>query len=121
MRNVPPMVRKKTPRRLSSINKIHRRQTVENLRVNRPVRRLELVLLRIYPRRMIRSDTYVGPVAAACGRDETGLVGIVLWDKQIGQVKVGDVIRIESGWCRQRDGQLVVSTGRNGTLRVLDC
>lgn len=101
-------------------NRIHRRQKVNQLRVNQPVQRLELVVLRIYPRRMIRSKHFVGPVAAACGRDETGLVGIVLWDQQITEVKVGDVVRIESGWCRHRDGQIVVSTGRNGRLRVLD-
>ncbi|MDP6194204.1 MAG: hypothetical protein QF880_00595, partial [Candidatus Poseidonia sp.] len=50
---------------------------IDNLRPNTPVRRLELVVLRMYPRRMIASPSYTGPVAAACGRDETGLVGLV--------------------------------------------
>ena len=52
-------------------------------------------------------------MAAACGRDETGLVGVVLWDKQIDEVRIGDIIRFESGWCQMRDGELIVSTGIN--------
>ena len=96
------------------------RQFVSELRANRPVRRLDLIILRVYPRRLIRSETYSGPVAAACGRDETGLVGIILWNKQVDSIRIGDIIRLESGWCQMRDGELVVSTGSSGKLRVID-
>ena len=92
---------------------------IEHLRPNAPVRQLEMVVLRIYPKRMIVSPTYTGHVAAACGRDETGLVGLVLWADQIQEVNVGDVIRLESGWCRSRDGALVVSTGKHGKLAIV--
>ena len=92
---------------------------IENLRPNTPVRRLELVVLRMYPRRMIVSTSYTGPVAAACGRDDTGLVGLVFWGEQVTSVNVGDIIRIESGWCRSRDGALVVSTGKHGKLSIV--
>ena len=92
---------------------------IEHLRPNAPVRKLEMVVLRIYPKRMIVSPTYTGHVAAACGRDETGLVGLVLWADQIREVNVGDVIRLESGWCRSRDGALVVSTGKHGKLAIV--
>ena len=92
---------------------------IENLRPNSPVRRLEMVVLRMYPRRMIVSPSYTGYVAAACGRDETGLVGLVLWGDQIEQVTLGDIIRLETGWCRSRDGALVVSTGKHGRLTVI--
>ena len=92
---------------------------IEHLRPNAPVRQLEMVVLRIYPKRMIVSPTYTGHVAAACGRDETGLVGLVLWADQIQEVNVGDVIRLESGWCRSRDGALVVSTGKHGKLVIV--
>ena len=57
-----------------------------DLCANRPVNRLDLIILRVYLRRLIYSDSYSVPVAAACGRDETGIVGIVLWDKQVDQV-----------------------------------
>lgn len=92
---------------------------IENLRPNTPVRQLEMVVLRMYPKRLIVSPSYTGYVAAACGRDETGLVGLVLWGDQISSVNIGDIIRLESGWCRSRDGALVVSTGKHGRLTVV--
>ena len=64
--------------------------------------RLELVVLRRYPRRLVSSTNFTGSVAAACGRDETGIVGIVLWGEQVNTVNTGDIIRIESGWCKQK-------------------
>lgn len=100
--------------------KTHERQYVSQLKPKRVVNRLDLLILRIYPRRIIYSERYTGPVAAACGRDETGLVGLVLWDKQIDEVRIGDVIRIQNGWCQMRDGELVVSTGMSGKLTIID-
>lgn len=96
------------------------RQKVTDLLPNEVIKRVELVVLRRYPRRLVNSANYTGSLAAACGRDETGLVGIVLWGEQVNRVKAGDVIRIENGWCRSRDGEIIVSTGRNGSLIILD-
>ena len=96
------------------------RQRVSELKANKQVERLELVVLRRYPRRLIDSSNFTGSLAAACGRDETGIVGIVLWGEQVKQVKTGDIIRIENGWCRSRNGELIVSTGRTGSLLVID-
>lgn len=92
---------------------------IANLKPNTPVKDLELLILRIYPQRLLVSGSYTGPVAAACGRDDTGLVGVVLWAEQVDDVQLGDVIRLHSGWCRSRDGALVVSTGRHGRMSVL--
>jgi len=96
------------------------RQKVSELLPNSKINRLELVVLRRYPRRLVDSQNYTGALAAACGRDETGIVGIVLWGDQVKQVKTGDIIRIEEGWCRSRNGELVVSTGKNGRLSLID-
>ena len=96
------------------------RTRVEDLVANRPVGRLEMLILRRYPRRTITSKGWKGSVAAACGRDETGLIGVVLWGDQVDQVRTGDIISIESGWCRYSHGQKVVSTGRTGRLTVLE-
>ena len=96
------------------------RTKVEDLVANRPVGRLEVLILRRYPRRTITSKGWKGSVAAACGRDETGLIGVVLWGDQVDQVRTGDVISIEGGWCRYSHGQKVVSTGRTGRLTVLE-
>ena len=92
---------------------------IVNLRPNSPVRHLEMVVLRIYPQRLVVSQHYTGHVAAACGRDETGIVGLVLWGSQVDDVRVGDIVRIESGWCRLREQSLVVSTGRTGRMSIV--
>ena len=96
------------------------RTRVEDLVANRPVGRLEMLILRRYPRRTVMSKGWKGSVAAACGRDETGLIGVVLWGNQVDQVRTGDIISIEGGWCRYSRGQKVVSTGRTGSLTVLE-
>ncbi len=96
------------------------RTRVEDLVANSPVGRLEMLILRRYPRRTVMSKGWKGSVAAACGRDETGLIGVVLWGNQVDQVRTGDIISIEGGWCRYSHGQKVVSTGRTGRLTVLE-
>ena len=95
------------------------RQKIEDLVQGEPVDGLELVVLRRYPRRMIDSANYIGSIAAACGRDETGIVGIVLWGDQVDKVKSGDVVRIEGGICTMREGELVVSA-RDGSIEALE-
>ena len=102
------------------LKRSEKRLQVKDLKPNRPIKMLDLIILRVYPRRLIYSDSYTGPVAAACGRDETGLVGIVLWNEQIDEIRIGDIVRFESGWCQMRDGELIASTGMNGRLRIID-
>lgn len=92
---------------------------VNQLNAGQQVGKLEVLVLRRYPRRQIHSANYRGPVAAACGRDETGVVGLVLWGDQVDKVRTGSVIRISNGWCRRLHGELVVSSGRTGKLSVI--
>jgi len=96
------------------------RTRVENLMPNRPVGRVELLVLRRYPRRTVMSKGWTGSIAAACGRDETGLIGLVLWGDQVDRVRTGDIISIQGGWCQYSQGQKVVSTGRTGKLSILE-
>ena len=100
--------------------KITPRTRVEDLVAGRPIGRLELLVLRRYPRRTVMSKGWTGSIAAACGRDETGLIGLVLWGDQVDRVRTGDLISIQGGWCRYNNGQQVVSTGRTGRLTVLE-
>jgi ssDNA-binding replication factor A large subunit len=93
---------------------------VADLCADRPVTRLDLIVLRRYPRRMVVGEKFTGPMAAACARDNTGVVGLVLWGEDVDRVTPGTSIRLLRGWCRERDGSLVVSTGRHGRLVVLD-
>jgi len=129
-RNSPLETRKSTDRRsilreigrLRSIGgtKVAPRTRVEDLVPNRPVGRMELLILRRYPRRTVTSRGWKGSIAAACGRDETGLIGVVLWGDQVDRVRTGDIISIQGGWCKYSHGQKVVSTGRTGHLTVLE-
>ena len=96
------------------------RMQVRELKPGAGFSSLEILVLRRYPRRLVSSPNYHGAVAAGCARDETGIVGLVLWGEQVDQVSTGNVVRIEGGWCRRSHGELVVSTGRHGQLTVLD-
>jgi ssDNA-binding replication factor A large subunit len=100
-------------------SKARPRVMVSEIQTGKPVGRIELLVLRRYPRRTVKTKAWSGSLAAACGRDETGLVGLVLWGDQVDRVRSGDIIRIENGWCRMSQGQKVVSTGRTGRLTVL--
>ena len=96
------------------------RTRVEDLVVQRPVKRMELLILRRYPRRTVMSKGWTGSIAAACGRDETGQIGLILWGDQVDRVRTGDIISIQGGWCQYSHGQKVVSTGRTRRLTVLE-
>ena len=126
-----PLETRKIRQRRSILREIGRHQNrkvrtvpprirVEDLVSNRPVGRLELVILRRYPRRTVTSKGWRGSIAAACGRDETGLIGVILWGDQVDRVRTGDIISIQGGWCQYSHGQKVVSTGRTGHLTVLE-
>ena len=89
------------------------------LKADGPVSNLEILVLRRYPPRIVSNRKCTGRVAAACDLDEPGVVGLVLWNEQIDQVATGDIVQIRNGWFKQRLGERVVSTGRNGKLELI--
>ncbi|MDP6147706.1 MAG: hypothetical protein QF635_01160 [Candidatus Thalassarchaeaceae archaeon] len=110
----------KDSREADKIKNRKRTTKVHQLKDEQYVPELEILVLRRYPPRIISSRKWTGRVAAACGRDETGVVGLVLWNEQIDKVATGDIVRIENGWCKRRLGERVVSTGRNGRLSIIN-
>ena len=60
-----------------------------------------------------------GKVANAALKDKTGEIKLSLWNEQIDQVKEGDKVKLENGWCSEWQGQKQVSTGKLGKLTVL--
>ncbi|HJO42073.1 MAG TPA: hypothetical protein QF508_01550 [Candidatus Thalassarchaeaceae archaeon] len=110
----------KDSREADKIKNRKRTTKVHHLKDEQYVPELEILVLRRYPPRIISSRKWTGRVAAACGRDETGVVGLVLWNEQIDKVATGDIVRIENGWCKRRLGERVVSTGRNGRLSIIN-
>ena len=100
--------------------RLHNRQSegmqIKDLEPNKPIYGLKLKIIRRYPPKYVASKFYTGQIAAACGIDETGIVGIVLWSVDVERIQCGDLIKYVSGWCRLRSGSLIVSTGRTGRL-----
>ncbi len=55
-------------------------------------------------------------VSTAKIKDDTGTVDLTLWGKQIDQVKVGDHIKIESGFVKEFNGEIQLTLGRSGKI-----
>ena len=89
---------------------------------NGPIDLLRIEVIRMYPARVIKNGLEMMTptrAAAACGMTANGLVGFVLWNSQVDEVKVGNIIQIKNGWCRLQGGEPVISSGRAGSLTVL--
>jgi replication factor A1 len=61
-----------------------------------------------------------GKVCNAKIKDETGEMVLSLWNEQAEQVNVGDIVRISNGYVSEFKGEMQLSTGKFGTLEVLD-
>lgn len=61
-----------------------------------------------------------GRVANATIKDETGDMKLTLWNEQIDQIKVGDKIHIQKGYVNEWQGEKQLTTGKFGTLDVVE-
>ena len=61
-----------------------------------------------------------GRVANAVIKDKTGTVKLTLWNEQIDTVKEGDKIAIKKGYVSEWQGELQLTTGKFGALKVLE-
>ncbi len=52
-------------------------------------------------------------------KDDSGSITLVLWNEDIDRVKVGDKIKIESGYVNEWQGTPQLTLGRSGKLTVL--
>lgn len=59
------------------------------------------------------------PVQEGIIADSAGQVKISFWDDQVGQFKVGDKIMMSTGWCKEFNGELQVSSGKYGKIRKI--
>ena len=59
-----------------------------------------------------------GKVCNAVVKDATGSVTLTLWNDDVDKVNVGDVIKIEKGWCSAFNNQLQISAGKFGILTI---
>ena len=107
-------------RQMRLLNRQSEGMRIKDLKPNKPIHGLKLKIIRRYPPKYVTSKFYTGQIAAACGIDETGIVGVVLWSVDVDTIQSGDLIKYFSGWCRLRSGRLIVSTGRTGRLIMMN-
>ena len=92
---------------------------VTDLKARAEVDEITLEIVSKAEPREFTNDRGAGRVCSAAGKDDTGEVGVTLWNEQIDQVEEGTSIKIEGGWCSEYQGNLQVSTGKKGNLTVL--
>jgi len=66
-----------------------------------------------------RWTTNVHRVANAIIADDSGKIKFVLWNTQIDEVSVNDVVKIENGYVSSFRGEAQLNVGRNGRLTVV--
>lgn len=57
-------------------------------------------------------------VATATISDETGTIGLTLWNEQIDKVNVDDTVSVENGYIKTFRGEIQLNVGRYGRLNV---
>ncbi|MEM2118601.1 MAG: OB-fold nucleic acid binding domain-containing protein [Candidatus Bathyarchaeia archaeon] len=57
-------------------------------------------------------------VADAIIADETGSIKLTLWNEQIEQVNVDDVVKVENGYVTSFRGEVQLNVGKYGKLTV---
>ena len=63
-----------------------------------------------------KNETY--KVASAVIADETGTVKLTLWNEQIDQVNVGNIVKIVNGYVSSFRGEIQLNIGKFGKLTV---
>ena len=61
-----------------------------------------------------------GRVCNCVGEDNTGKISLTLWNDDVDKVNSGEKIQIKNGWVGEYQGELQLSTGKFGTLEVLE-
>ncbi|MBU0471037.1 MAG: hypothetical protein KKF89_01580 [Nanoarchaeota archaeon] len=77
---------------------------------------LEAEIVDISPVREFQKFGKPGRVANATIKDDSGSVALTLWNEQVDMVKVGDKVEIKNGYVNEWQGEMQLTTGRNGTL-----
>jgi len=93
---------------------------VNEVKARQAVPEIELEIVSMGEPRSWANENGSGKVCSCAGKDSTGEIQVSLWNEQIDQIKEGSKIKITGGWCSEFRGQLQVSTGKMGTLEVLE-
>lgn len=63
-----------------------------------------------------KDQTY--KIATAIIADETGTIKLTLWNEQIDQVNINDMVKIQNGYITSFRGEIQLNIGRYGTFTV---
>lgn len=63
-----------------------------------------------------KDETY--KVSTAIIADETGTIKLTLWNEQIGQVNVDNIIQIDNGYVTSFKGEIQLNIGKYGKLTI---
>ena len=72
------------------------------------------------PRSVITRFGGFATVTNVSVKDETGIIQLPLWNKQIDEVSVGDLIRVENARVVTFRGERQLRVGRGGQLSVIE-
>jgi len=61
----------------------------------------------------------LGRVCTAKIKDSSGEMDLTLWNEEVDAVNTGDTIKLADGWCKEWNGRLQASTGKNGKIEKL--
>ncbi len=93
---------------------------VSELKARDPVPAIILEIVSKGEPRQWANENGQGKVCSCAGKDDSGQeISVSLWNDQIDEVNEGDKVEITDGWCSEFRGQLQVSTGKKGTLKVI--
>jgi replication factor A1 len=94
---------------------------ISELKPRSAVPEITLEIVSIGETREFANERGSGKVCSAAAKDDSGEeITLSLWNEQIEQVKEGQKVKIENGWCSEFQGQKQVSTGKFGKLEVLE-
>ncbi|MDA1196838.1 MAG: SOSS complex subunit B family protein [Nanoarchaeota archaeon] len=71
----------------------------------------------------VREFEKFGKAGRVCNvkiKDDTGEITLTLWNEQIDQVNVGDKVHVANGYVSEWQGEMQLSTGKFGSMEVLD-
>lgn len=61
----------------------------------------------------------LGKVCTCKVKDDSGSIELTLWNEEVDSIEVGDKLKLTDGWCKEWQGNLQASTGKNGKLEKL--
>ena len=70
----------------------------------------------------VREFSRFGKLGRVCTckiKDESGEMDLTLWNDEVDAINEGDNVKLADGWCKEWNGKLQASTGKNGKLEKL--